>query len=139
MGEMVEFFGDADKTDGYLASSSEGAGPGVLVIQEWWGLVPQLKGVCDELAKEGFTALAPDLYHGEVAEHAEMDKAGQLMSSLPPDRAAKDMSAAVDFLLAHPEVRGDAIGVVGYCMGGMFWWVNAPPPGTHSRAAGPPH
>ena len=137
MGEMVEFFGDADKTDGYLANPAEGAGPGVLVIQEWWGLVPQIKGVCDELAKEGFTALAPDLYHGEVAEHTEMDKAGQLMSSLPPDRAAQDMSAAVDFLLAHPEVRGDAIGVVGYCMGGMLSWIIAALQGTKIGAAVP--
>jgi carboxymethylenebutenolidase len=125
MGEMVEFFGDAEKADGYFATPAEGAGPGLLVIQEWWGLVPQLKGVCDELAQEGFSALAPDLYHGEVAEHDEMDKAGHLMSSLPSDRAAKDMSAAVDFLLAHPEVRGDAIGVVGFCMGGMLSWIIA--------------
>ena len=94
MGEMVEFFGGDDKTDGYLATPAEGAGPGVMVIQEWWGLVPQLKGVCDELAKEGFTALAPDLYHGEYAEHTEMDKAGELMTKLPPDRAARDMGAA---------------------------------------------
>ena len=137
MGEMVEFFGDGAKTDGYLASPSEGAGPGVLVIQEWWGLVPQLKGVCDELAKEGFTALAPDLYHGEVAEHTEMDKAGQLMSSLPPDRAAKDMSAAVDFLLAHADVRGDAVGVVGYCMGGMLSWIIAALQGEKIGAAVP--
>jgi carboxymethylenebutenolidase len=125
MGEMVEFFGDDEKTDGYLATPTEGAGPGVMVIQEWWGLVPQLKGVCDELAKEGFTALAPDLYHGEYAEHTEMDKAGQLMTSLPPERAAKDMGAAVDFLLAHADVRGDSVGVVGYCMGGMLSWIIA--------------
>lgn len=137
MGETVEFFGDAEKTDGYLATPTEGAGPGVLVIQEWWGLVPQLKGVCDELAKEGFTALAPDLYHGDVAEHDEMDKAGQLMSSLPPDRAAKDMSAAVDFLLAHAEVRGDAVGVVGFCMGGMLSWIIAALQGARVGAAVP--
>src|SRR2546427_8263065 len=98
MGEMVEFFGDADKTDGYLATPAEGAGPGVLVIQEWWGLVPQIKRVCDRLASEGFTALAPDLYHGEIAKHTEMDKAAKLMSTLPPDRAGRDMAGGGDFL-----------------------------------------
>jgi carboxymethylenebutenolidase len=55
-----------------------------------------------------------------LAKHTEMDKAGQLMNSLPPDRAARDMKGAVDFLLAHEEVRGHAVGAVGYCMGGML-------------------
>src|SRR5437764_5746306 len=105
MGEMVEFPSNSSTANGYLATPAEGAGPGVLVVQEWWGLVPQLKGVCDELAREGFSALAPDLYHGDVAEHDEMDRAAELMTKLPPDRAAKDMGAAVDYLLAHPEVR----------------------------------
>jgi carboxymethylenebutenolidase len=101
MGETVEFASNGNSASGYLAPSSSGSGPGVLVIQEWWGLVPQIKEVCDRLASEGFTALAPDLYHGDIAEHTEMDKAGQLMSSLPPDRAARDMAGAIDFLLGH--------------------------------------
>ena len=74
----------------------------MLVLQEWWGLVPQIKRVCDRLAGEGFVALAPDLYHGEIAEHTEMDKAAQLMTTLPIDRAARDMGGAVDYLLAQP-------------------------------------
>jgi carboxymethylenebutenolidase len=90
----------------------------VIVLQEWWGLNPQLKGVCDRLAGEGFTALAPDLYHGELAEHDEMDKAGHLMESMPMDRAARDMSGAVDFLAGHAAVTGDGLGVLGFCMGG---------------------
>ena len=72
-----------------------------MVMQEWWGLVPQIQRVCDRLAAEGFVALAPDLYHGDIAEHTEMDKAGQLMATLPMDRAARDMGGAVDYLLAH--------------------------------------
>jgi len=120
MGEMVEFLGGDDKADGYLATPAEGAGPGVLVVQEWWGLLPQLKRVCDRLAEEGFTALAPDLYHGEVAQHDEVDKAGELMAKLPIDQAAKDMSSAIDYLLQHPSVRGEAVGVMGTCMGGML-------------------
>ncbi len=120
MGEMVEFASNGATAGGYLATPAEGAGPGVLVIQEWWGLNPQIKGVCDRLAEEGFTALAPDLYHGELATHTEMDKAGELMSKMPPDGAARDLSGAVAFLLAHPAVRGDAVGVIGFCMGGML-------------------
>ncbi|WP_303853648.1 Sir2 family NAD-dependent protein deacetylase, partial [Salinicola salarius] len=65
----------------------------------------------------GFVALAPDLYHGEMAGHTEMDRAGELMTGLPPDRAARDMSGAIDFLLAHDATTGPAVGVTGFCMG----------------------
>jgi carboxymethylenebutenolidase len=120
MGEMVEFASDGDTARGYLAVPDSGRGPGVLVIQEWWGLVPQITRVCDRLAAEGFVALAPDLYHGEVAEHTEMDKAGHLMSTLPMDRAARDMAGAVDHLLGHEATNRPQVGVVGFCMGGML-------------------
>jgi carboxymethylenebutenolidase len=125
MGETVEFPSNGNSASGYLAAPEVGAGPGVLVIQEWWGLVPQIRRVCDRLAAEGFTALAPDLYHGDIAKHTEMDKANELMSSLPTDRAVRDMSGAVDFLASHEHVRGDGIGVVGFCMGGMLTWLIA--------------
>jgi len=101
---------------GYLATPERGAGLGLLVIQEWWGLVPHIEDVCDRFAAEGFTALAPDLYHGESA--SEPDEAGKLMMALNLDRAATDLSAAVDWLTASDDVRGDGIGVVGFCMGG---------------------
>jgi len=91
-GSMIEFAANGTTAGGYLAVPAAGVGPGVVVLQEWWGLVPQIKGVCDRMAAEGFTALAPDLYHGEFAEHTEMDKAGELMTGLPPERAARDMS-----------------------------------------------
>ena len=120
MGAMVEFASNGSTAGGYLAAPEVGAGPGVIVLQEWWGLAPELKHVCDDLAAEGFTALAPDLYHGELASHTEMDKAGQLMTSLPMDRAARDMSGAIDYLAGHDAVRGDGVGVVGFCMGGML-------------------
>jgi carboxymethylenebutenolidase len=74
--------------------------------------------VCDRLAGEGFTAFAPDLYHGDLAEHDEMDKAAELMNALPMDRCAVDMTGAVDFLANHDAVTGDGIGVTGFCMGG---------------------
>ncbi len=117
---MVSFPVNGEEAQGYLATPDGGSGPGVLVIQEWWGLVPQIKGVCDRLAAEGFVALAPDLYHGEIAEHTEMDKAGELMTTLPPDRAARDMAGAITHLLGAGGATGDAVGVMGFCMGGML-------------------
>ena len=137
MGETVEFPSNGDTASGYLATPSEGAGPGVVVLQEWWGVVPQLKGVCDRLAGEGFTALAPDLYRGEFAKHTEMDKAGELMNNLPHDRAARDMGGAIDYLLGHSAVRGTQVGVTGFCMGGMLTWVIAAQQGDRVGAAVP--
>ena len=116
MGEMVDFPSNGDSGSGYLAKPAAGAGLGLLVIQEWWGLVPHIKDVCDRFAAEGFTALAPDLYRGEST--TEPDEAGKLMMALNLDRAAKDLSGAVDWLVASDAVRGDGIGVVGFCMGG---------------------
>lgn len=137
MGETVEFPSNGNSASGYLATPGSGAGPGVLVVQEWWGLVPQIKGVCDRLAEEGFTALAPDLYHGDIAAHTEMDKASELMTSLPPDRAARDMQGAIDFLLAHEAVTGERVGVVGFCMGGLLTLVIAAVAGDKVAAAAP--
>jgi len=125
MGEMIEFASNGSTARGYVATPAQTPAPGVLVIQEWWGLVPQIKHVCDRLAAEGFVALAPDLYHGDFAKHTEMDKAGDLMNALPPERAARDMGGAIDALLADANVAGDAIGAVGFCMGGMLALVAA--------------
>ena len=116
MGEMVEFPSNGGTGSGYVARPEQGAGLGLLVIQEWWGLVPHIKDVCDRFAAEGFTALAPDLYHGEST--TEPDEAGKLMMSLNLEQAAKDLSGAVDWLVASDDVRGDGVGVVGFCMGG---------------------
>ena len=120
MGDTVEFRSNGDMASGYLATPASGAGPGILVIQEWWGLDWGIKASADRLASAGFVALAPDLYHGEVAEHDEMDKAAHLMQGMPADRAARDMSGAIDFLAEHTAVNGRGIGVVGFCMGGML-------------------
>ena len=137
MGAHVEFTAEGESARGYLAVPPGGTGPGVLVVQEWWGLVPQLEGVCDRLATEGFVALAPDLYHGDIAEHTEMDKAAELMNTLPLDRAARDMSAAIDFLLGHEAVEGEQVGVIGFCMGGMLTLVLAAREGARIGAAVP--
>ena len=137
MGEMIEFPVNGANAGGYLALPDSGSGPGVMVLQEWWGLVPQIKRVCDRLAAEGFVALAPDLFHGEMAAHDEMDKAGELMTNLPADRAAKDMSGAVTALLDNRATTGEAIGVVGFCMGGMLALMIAAQEGDRVAAVAP--
>ncbi len=137
MSETVSFPSNGDTAGGHLALPSGGSGPGVLVLQEWWGLNDQIRGVADNLAAEGFVALAPDLYHGELAQHDEMDKANHLMSTLDQARAARDMGAAVDYLLGRDEVAGDAIGVIGFCMGGMLSLVLAAQQGDRIAAVTP--
>jgi carboxymethylenebutenolidase len=116
MGEMVEFPSNGGTGRGYLSSPSVGAGLGLIVIQEWWGLVPHIKDVCDRFAAEGFSALAPDLYHGEST--TEPDEAGKLMMALNLEQAAKDMGGAIDYLVGSDKVRGEGVGVIGFCMGG---------------------
>jgi len=120
MGAMIEFAANGWTARGYLATPASGSGPGVVVLQEWWGLAPQLMRVADRLAAEGYCALAPDLYHGELAQHDEMDKAAHLMTTLDQQRAATDMLGAIDALLAHDACSGDRVGVIGFCMGGML-------------------
>jgi carboxymethylenebutenolidase len=114
MGEMIEFPSNGSTGEGYLAIPEAGTGPGVVVIQEWWGLVPHLKDLCDRFAAEGFVALAPDLYHGEAT--SEPDEAGKKMMALQLERAAKDLSGAVD--VVSEKGNGSGVGVVGFCMGG---------------------
>lgn len=120
MAQTVEFRSNGHTASGYLVTPPSGSGPGILVVQEWWGLDSGIKATTERLGAAGFVALAPDLYHGELAEHTEMDKASRLMQELPPERAARDMSGAVDYLLGHPAVTSRGIGVVGFCMGGML-------------------
>lgn len=137
MGEMVEFAANGHTARGYLALPSTGSGPGVMVIQEWWGLVPQIKGVCDRLADAGYVALAPDLYHGDLAEHDEMDKASHLMTSLDMANAVTDLSGAITALLDMDSVTGEGIGVVGFCMGGMLSLLIGAHEGDRVRAVAP--
>ncbi|MFA5883637.1 MAG: dienelactone hydrolase family protein [Acidimicrobiia bacterium] len=137
MAETVEFASNGSTASGYLVTPAGGTGPGVVVVQEWWGLDPGIKHFAEWLGEAGFVALAPDLYHGELAEHTEMDKAAHLMQALPPDRAARDMSGAVDYLASHPAVTGAGIGVVGFCMGGMLSWILAANRGDTIKAVVP--
>ena len=120
LGEMVEFPSNGHTCGGYLATPRSGRGAGVVVIQEWWGLVDHIKNVCDRLAGEGFVALAPDLFHGDSAGTHEPDKAGKLAQSLKLDEAGRDLAGAVHWLTQSGRIAGDRVGVVGFCLGGAL-------------------
>ena len=118
MGETVEFPSNGHTCVGYLATPSSGRGPGVVVIQEYWGLVPHIRDLCDRFATEGFVALAPDLYHGK--ETREPDEAGKLLMELDLPTAAHDMLGAGKWLAESDRTAGDRVGIVGFCMGGAL-------------------
>ncbi len=117
-GQMISFSANGGSTGGYLATPASGKGPAVIVIQEWWGLVPHIKSVCDRFALAGFVALAPDLYHGQST--TSPDEAGRLMMALRIDQAEKDLQGAVKYLLGHKATVGKKVGTVGFCMGGQL-------------------
>ena len=116
MGEMVSFPSNGKEAEGYLVKPASGRGPGVIVIQEWWGLNDNIKDIADRFAAEGFVALAPDLYHGQVT--AEPDEAMKIMMSMQMEQAARDLTGAVDYLIGLDATAGSKAGCVGYCMGG---------------------
>jgi carboxymethylenebutenolidase len=119
MGEMIRFTTGTESHDGYLAVSQTGSGPGIIVIQEWWGLVPHIKDVCDRFAAEGFTALAPDLYGGKST--TEPDDAGTMMQALHISDTEQILRKAILTLMTHPAVSPqNSVGVVGFCMGGQL-------------------
>ncbi len=133
--QNVTFPSNGHEAHGYLATPAGGTGPGVIVIQEWWGLDDHIADICDRLAAEGFVALAPDLYGGRVAH--DSDEAGKFMTELPVDQAARDLGGAVDFLLDHEAVTSSKVGTVGFCMGGGFVLTLAAQQGDKIGAAVP--
>ncbi len=121
-GTMVSYPSGSETVSGYLAAP-EGPGkkPAIVVIQEWWGLNDFVKAKTDGFAKQGYVALAVDLYRGKVA--TDPDTAHQLMRGMPEDRALRDLKAAVAYLRTRPDVDGPKVGSVGWCMGGG-WSLN---------------
>ena len=117
---MIEFASHADgaKYEGYLAKPDSGSGPGIIVIQEWWGLVGHVKDLADRFAAEGFVSLAPDLYGGKVA--TEPDEAGKLMMSLNIAEAERILSLGIGCLLDDDATTSASVGVIGFCMGGQL-------------------
>ena len=103
---------------GYLAAPVGGKGPGVLVLHPWWGLNDTIREVCDRLAKEGFIACAPDLYHGQVA--VTIEEAEQLSSKLDAEGAKTDIAGAVKLLWERAGSEGQGLGVIGFSLGAYF-------------------
>ena len=110
--------GDEAAAGVLVTPAGKGPFPAVIVIQEWWGLNDWVKEQARNLAKEGYVALAVDLYRGKVA--TQQEDAHQLMMGLPPDRAMRDLKSAYAFLQARADVKKDRIGAVGWCMGGRY-------------------
>lgn len=105
-------------TNYYLAIPENSLGMGVIVIQEWWGLVPHIKNITDRFAEAGFTALAPDLYQGETT--TSPDEAQRMFMALNIEQTAKELEAAINYLLKHPSIVHKKLGVVGFCLGGQL-------------------
>ena len=112
--QNVTFPSNGGTAHGYLATPAGGSGPGVIVIQEWWGLTDHVVSIADRLAAEGFVALAPDLFGGKTTHDA--DEAGNLLMSLPVDEAARDLAGAVDHLLGNDACTSETVGAIGFCM-----------------------
>jgi carboxymethylenebutenolidase len=117
-GEFIDFSSNGAAYTGYHSSPTGTEGHGIVVIQEWWGLVPHIQRVADRFAYEGFHALAPDFYQGVRTDEPEL--AGKLMMALNIGETEKILAGAVDALLQKDGVIGDTVGVVGFCMGGQL-------------------
>ncbi len=131
----VEFQTNGTTAYGYLEKPDSGSGPGVIVIQEWWGLTTHIADVTRRLAGEGFVALAPDLYGNRVTHDG--DEAAQMMEELDANAASKILSGAIDYLTGLEETTSATVGTIGFCMGGGFVLSLAQQAGDRVSAAVP--
>ena len=115
---MIEFPANGRTAAGYLSTPPSGSGPGLIVIQEWWGLVDHIKHVADRFAAEGFVALAPDLYAGDST--TSPDEAGRKMMALDIAKAGVDLTGAAAYLAGLEAVSPKKIAALGFCMGGQL-------------------
>jgi carboxymethylenebutenolidase len=121
--EKVDLKVNGDGAWGYLAQPDDDAKhPGLVVIQEWWGIEPYIQEVAQKLAVEGFVVLVPDLFHGKVA--TEPSDAEKLMMATVPNmqRVLKEVSSALDYVKSLPQVEPKKPGIMGFCMGGLVTW-----------------
>ena len=123
MGTVISFKRpDVKEANGYLANAAKGDAPGIVVIQEWWGLQDQIKGLCDRFARAGFDALAPDLYKGKVVPYHDTDAAGKEMNSLDfMDATTQTVRGAAQYLSRN----GAKVGLTGFCLGGAVTIIGA--------------
>lgn len=120
-GEIITFDVQGQSNSGYLAwPSGSSLWPGVVVIQEWWGLDDHIKSIADRFAAAGFAAIAPDLYNGQVA--TEPDEARKLRMALVWDEALAVIQGAINHLVGQSQVSPKKVGVTGFCMGGGLTW-----------------
>jgi carboxymethylenebutenolidase len=117
MGQRVEFPSNSHTCEGYFAAPT-GKGSAVVVIQEWWGLVPHIEDLVERFAREGFLAIAPDLFHGKTTKSP--DEAGKMLMELDAGRALTEISGAGAYLLQRPECSSKTYGVIGFCAGGAL-------------------
>ena len=115
-GEMVEFASNGGTAQGYLATPEAPNGKALIVVQEWWGLQPEIKGIADRYAEAGYTALVPDLWRGEVTD--QPDEAQQKLMGMNVEQAEQDLRGAVDFVAE--KAGTDRVGSTGYCIGGAL-------------------
>lgn len=121
---FVRYAFEARPVHGYLAMPDDGqAHPGVVLIQEWWGIEPHIKQLAERLARVGYVVLAPDLYHGRVA--ARPDDAAKSMMALNFEHAVAEIDQALDYLAGRPDVEPKRCGITGFCMGGLLTWRTA--------------
>lgn len=111
-------FKAGEPANGYLALPSQSNAPAVLVLHAWWGLNPFFKTLCDRLADEGFVAFAPDLNNGKIAK--TVDEAKQIMSETDFERKHAIVAALINFMRGRPEVRKDALSLIGFSMGAAW-------------------
>lgn len=118
---FVSFSDGGAAVDGYLATPHDGkTHPGVLLIQEWWGIEAHIKELVERMAAYGYVVLAPDLYHGKVAQ--EPNTAEKEMMALNKEAAVQEVGKGIDYLKGRDDVVAAKIGVVGFCMGGLLAW-----------------
>ncbi|MBY0488361.1 MAG: dienelactone hydrolase family protein [Gemmatimonadaceae bacterium] len=117
-GTLVSFAANGGTATGYLSLPPSGHGPGLLVLQEWWGLVDHIKDVADRFAEAGYVVLAPDLYRGESA--GSPDEAQRLMMALDMPFTAQALRGGAEYLRAHPAVAPRRVGALGFCLGGQL-------------------
>ncbi len=116
-GKDVSFDVNGQSAAGYLTLPAGQDAPGVIVLHAWWGLNSVIKKFCDRLAAEGFAAFAPDLYNGKVVKTAEE---AEKLVDFEQERKQAVVVAAPDFLRSRPEVRKEALAVIGFSMGAAW-------------------
>lgn len=118
-GEMIRFVANGGTAPGYIVAPESGnGGPGLVLLQEWWGLVDHIKDVADRFATAGFVVLAPDLYDGQQTRSP--DQAAKMFMALRIGEAARDIRGAARHLVGRADVMSEKVGVLGFCMGGQL-------------------